>query len=223
MKRNFIQTSEAWYSKGCLKDKNLVDEFNISVHDDNDEHIGEFSVAFMHIGNQISVSAQIQCFDDGARALEACSDIPGMLAVLHELSSSRSIHPHQFASQLLANGYNNVTPVYAADTMGKDIVQSIKDHILKQIKLLQINTNWHEIPGNLMSIGLFVKDNKSFVAAINSGAPDSEVDIIGATIYGSSSISSRDEEHDCIETLDMLLMDDEKFFEACSPNAFAEG
>lgn len=216
MKRNFIQNSEAWYGKPCLKDKNLVDEFVIFVEDDKGHRLGEFIVAFMQLGGRMTVSAQIQCFDDGARALEQCQDVIEFIAVLHEVS--RSSQPHQFLNQLIANGYNNVTPKYATDTMEVDIVKSIKDDIFDQIKSLQGTSDWDSVPGQLMSIGLFIKDGKSFVAAINVGAPDSDVDIIGATIYGSASIAVADEHDNHLETLDMLLVESEKFFQAYSPN-----
>jgi len=216
MKKTFIQNSKAWYGEACLKGKNLVDEFVIMVNDEKESFVGEFVVVFTQIGGRMTISAQIQCFDDGARALEACPEIAGMIAVLHEIS--QNARPHDFSGQLLANGYEDITPKYATDTMGEESVSGIKDDIFEQIKVLQGVTDWDNIPGQMMSIGLFVKNGKYFVAAINVGSPDSHIDIIGASIYGSSSISIGDEQEDHLETLDMLLMDSNKFYQACSPN-----
>jgi hypothetical protein len=205
MKIKFIQSSRAWYGKSALKNRNYFDDIMVQLYDDSDEFICEFCVEFHDLNGPC---ARLAVYDDSTQALIACNDM------VQAMSERKSWTPPAFVEMLNGLGYEDITPEFS-DDKGRVKMEMAKERLVPMVTKLANEIDWGQIPGDFVPIGLFVKRGEFFVAPICIGAPDVDENLlIGASIYGTSSIAMSDEEQDHYETADMLLANPDQFFAA---------
>ena len=214
MKKSFIQVSKAWYNTSYLNEKDLLDEAIIFISDDENNMMSEFVVEFHSFGN--SPSARICVFDDAIDALIDCNDM------VVQMDNHKNWRPQEFFDMLVNLGYKDATPI-VADKGNQVKLELVKEQLGPMVEQLANGLDWSQIAGTVIAVGLFVKNGEFFVAGIGAGAPD-ENRLIGAVIYGTSSISINDETPDHYETADMLLADNvDRFLDALAPNHMKVG
>lgn len=208
MKRSFIHVSKAWYGKSTLDHKEHFDEILVMV--EKNDRLFEFSIEFHNI---LGSSARIACFDDATSALVECSDL------IKEMSHSRGWTPNSFAKLLIRQNFEDVTPEKKADKLS--IFQDeCRKAIRKNLEIIYKKINWEQIPGDLVTLGLFVKGDQFFVASLGVGCPDTVSDsmFIGSKIFGISSMSYSDGDSDFGETADILLVNSRDFIKELTGN-----
>ena len=193
MKNEIIQMSRAWYGSACLPGREYFDEIHVS-----NEH-GEFSIEFIRLIDR--PSARVCAFEDGAKALASC---PEVLTVLETFDGPLDASPASVLRELLT--YENYEDVTTENAEISEKEQWLRNDVRRQLNELQNSTDWAEVPGDLMSIGLFrMPGGELVVAGINVGAPDPKHDLFRAQLLGTSSLSSGDEEQDHTDTITGLL------------------
>lgn len=105
--RQFIHTSEAWYADTAFE-PGVCDEVMISLHDEQDNLIGEVPLRWRDIGDPSSPALLVECFSDSFAAMPMLAPVFQRLARTMGSSEPR-MTPKDVRFVLMELGFSDVT------------------------------------------------------------------------------------------------------------------
>ena len=103
-KRQFVQTSKAWYAKANLPEGDTVDVVTIAWNYDDGGTAGEFEVSWAEKNG--SLVPKLSVFSDGWKALYQFKDLLEYMASI----DGKGIKPDEFCRKLVELGIEDTTP-----------------------------------------------------------------------------------------------------------------
>lgn len=205
MKRTYNQHSRAWYSRNCALPSRAYDEIIIQTKTNDGKFLGEFLIEFYNLDGHTTC---VRCFGDAMTSLAACSDL------ISAMAEKEVWTPATLIPLLQSLGFEDATPLRKGGSI-ESLKAKIEPVLIGRLERLQSIIEWKDVPAKTAAVGLFVKDREYFIVPVGLGCPDfPESYLIGAQLFGLSTLHQDDSEANLGDTASFLLKAGDEFFAA---------